>query len=94
MLDGEAGSFWRLLRDSFKQSFWMGWAVLGGIATVLPIVIALVQRRWLHASNIGWMAWIADYLAEVAVTAALLTVISYLTYAPYRLQKNRRKPFF
>src|SRR5438477_11591835 len=82
-------SFFGLLRESFRQSLWKGWAVFGVATNLIPVVIGVIQHRYQSLAAVGWMKWIAEYQAEIQLSSGLIVVAAYLIYAPYRIQKRQ-----
>lgn len=81
-----------LLRESFKRSFSRGWLLFGTLGTFMPDLIVLIQRYGRSASEqASSIGWVADYQSELRVGIAVIVIILYLIYAPYRIQKDKLK---
>jgi len=87
--DVKIASFLGLLRESFRESFWKGWAVFGAVTTLMPVAATIVQRHYLPLAKIRWIVWASANQAEIQIGIAVLVLLAYLIYAPYRLQRDR-----
>jgi hypothetical protein len=70
-------------------AFAVGWLVFGAVSTLLPWMISLTQKYWPATASITWVKFVADNQAEIQFCIAALFIVSYLSYAPYRLYKEQ-----
>lgn len=81
--------FFRFWFDALWQSLSFSWLIFGVIGTILPAVVSLVQRRWTGAASIPLIKSIADNQAEIQCVIAVLFLVGYLAYAPYKLYREQ-----
>jgi hypothetical protein len=70
---------------AFWESLTVGWVVFGIVSTAMPALFTLIVRYWPKAGGVAWIKWASDHQSELHVALALLCVLLYSLYVPYRL---------
>lgn len=78
-------SFLRFWGEAISQSFGVGWIVLGGISTAMPVVFHFIGKYWPASLEVSWLKWCVDHQNELHVAVAAAFVVIYLCYAPFQL---------
>jgi hypothetical protein len=84
-------AFFKFWYFAIRETLSRGWAVIGAVSTLLPILLWLIQKVWPALAAIPLIKWVADNQAEIAIAIAALFLIPYLLYAPYRLYREQGK---
>lgn len=78
-------SFWG---HSLKESFSVGWTVLGALGTLMPDIITFVQDQFPLVASIAWVKWVSGRQSELRLVIALTLIAIYLFVAPYKFYKK------
>src|SRR2546423_1630054 len=83
-------SFLKFWVEAICASFSVGWGVLGGVSTAMPVIFYFIGKYWPPSLEIPWLKWCVEHQNELHVTTAALFVIVYLVYAPFQLYSRER----
>jgi len=84
--------FFKFWARALRESFVWGWAVFCVVTTIMPVIIAVLQHRFPKLSeftlfNLPLFKIISEYQAEIQIAIALLFIVPYIFYAPYKLYR-------
>jgi hypothetical protein len=83
--------FLKFWRKAAWSAFRFGWFVFAAVSTVFPVVISLSQKLWPTLADIPWIRYVADNQVEIQLCIAAVFLVSYLSYAPYRIYREQGK---